>query len=428
MNKQTNIWMPYAQMQTAPPPLEVVKTQGAYLYLKDGTRLIDGIASWWTACHGYQHPHILEAINTQSQTLSHVMLGGLIHPQVTRLCERLTQLLPEPLAHVMLSESGSVAVEIALKMALQYWQQVGKTKKRQFAFLKNDYHGDTLYTMGLCDPENGMHRFFQSQLPPQQRITLPATEKEWDALNDWLAMHHETLAGIVVEPLIQGAIGMAVYAPAQLKQLCALCHRYSILVIMDEIFTGFYRTGSCFAFEQAQVIPDIVCLSKALTGGVLPLAATIAHQKIYDAFLSPHPEHALMHGTTFMGNALACAAANASLDLFEQNDYAAQVQRIEKQLTQGFSSLKHDDHITDVRIKGAMGAIELKKASPQTMLAHQQAFQAAGIFLRPINNVFYTTPALNIQDDLLERLIHVMVKQLSTHILTPSISQKGVPA
>ena len=321
-----HVWLPYSQMKTANPPLAVAATNGCRITLADGRELVDGIASWWTACHGYNHPHIRGAIEAQLGKMPHVMFGGLVHEPALTLAQRLTALMaPADLSRVFFSDSGSVAVEVALKMAVQYWLNRGRSGRSRFLAFSGGYHGDTTGAMALCDPEHGMHAVFAGLLPQQTITDLPRSEEELAALDALLARQAETLAGIVVEPLVQGAGGMIFHESAVLQKLRALADKYDLLLIFDEIFTGFGRTGKMFAFQEAGVVPDILTLSKALTGGTLPLAATLASKKVFDAFWSDDPAHALMHGPTFMANALACAAANASLDLFEREPRLFQV-------------------------------------------------------------------------------------------------------
>src|SRR5579863_8029117 len=330
-----HVWLPYAQMKTMSPPLAVTTTEGCRIRLADGRELIDGIASWWTACHGYNHPHIRAAVERQLAQMPHVMFGGMVHEPALTLARRLTALLaPADLDRVFFSESGSVAVEVALKMAVQYWRNRGSRGRQRIVSFKGGYHGDTTGAMAVSDPEGGFHAAFRGLLPEQIVLDLPTDEASMAALEATLADRAEAVAAIIVEPLVQGAGGMRFHDAYVIQNLRALADRYELLLIFDEIFTGFGRTGAMFAFQHAGVVPDIVTLSKALTGGTLPLAATIAGRKVFDAFWSDDPSRALMHGPTFMANPLACAAANASLDLFEREPRRAQVARIARTLAE----------------------------------------------------------------------------------------------
>ncbi len=284
-----HIWLPYTQMKTARLPFPVVRTDGSRIVLADGRELIDGIAAWWTACHGYNHPHIRAAVERQLQTLPHVMLGGLAHEQAFTLAQRLAALLPGDLDRVFFSESGSVAVEVAMKMAVQFWLNRGNRRRRKFLAFQGGYHGDTTGAMSVCDPDDGMHALFHGYLPEQHIVALPRDEESAAELERVLDRHGDEIAGLIVEPLVQGAGGMLFHEPAVLHRLRAAADRYDLLLIFDEIFTGFGRTGSMFACEAAGVTPDIVTLSKALTGGTLPLAATVARRKVFDAFWSDDP-------------------------------------------------------------------------------------------------------------------------------------------
>jgi adenosylmethionine-8-amino-7-oxononanoate aminotransferase len=390
----SSLWMPYSQMATAPEPLEVARTEGVHIELTDGRRLIDGCASWWTACHGYNHPHIRRAVEAQLQTMPHVMLGGLVHEPVQRLARRLAALLPGDLEHAFFSESGSVAVEVALKMALQYWLNRGERRHRRFACFRHAYHGDTFAAMSVCDPEEGMHALFKGVLAEQLLLDVPSTASERSRFDRAIAEHALELAGLIIEPLVQAAGGMKFHSPETLAHIVASARRHGLLVIFDEIATGFGRTGTMFACEQAQVVPDIITLGKALTGGTLPLAVTVARQHVYDAFLSGDPQKALMHGPTFSGNALACAAANASLDLFESEPRLEQVAAIEAQLVAGLERCRASPAVADVRIKGAIGVVELKH--PPDLDALRTRFVAAGVWVRPFGNVVYLMPPLTI--------------------------------
>jgi adenosylmethionine---8-amino-7-oxononanoate aminotransferase len=390
-------------MQTAPPPLVVERTEGVRLYLADGRELIDGIASWWTACHGYNHPHIRAATAAQLERMPHVMLGGLVHAPVTSLAARLCALLPDGLEHVFFTESGSVAVEVALKIALQYRFNRGERTRTKFVSFRGGYHGDTFAAMSICDPEEGMHRLFGAVLPPQLVVPLPGDEESMRAFERTLEAHARELTAVVLEPLVQAAGGMKFHPPETLARIAAAARRYDLLLILDEIATGFGRTGSLFACEQAGVTPDLITLSKALTGGTLPLAATVASRHVYEAFLSDDFERALMHGPTFAGNPLACAAANASLDLFETEPRLVQVAALERQLEAGLATCRGLPGVRDVRVKGAIGVVQLARA-PQ-LEALRARFVQHGVWVRPFGDVVYLMPPLVIASEDLERLI-----------------------
>jgi adenosylmethionine---8-amino-7-oxononanoate aminotransferase len=403
-----HVWLPYAQMKTAAPPLPVVRTHGAHILLADGRDLIDGIASWWTACHGYNHPHIRQAVESQLAQMPHVMFGGLVHEQPLRLAKRLTALLPGGLTRVFFSDSGSVAVEVALKMAIQYWANRGARSKNQFIAFKGAYHGDTTGAMAVSDPAVNMHAVFAGSLPKHIIVDLPEDATKAAVLDRLLAERVEKIAGIIVEPLVQGAGGMKFHDAISLKRMRVLADKYDLLLIFDEIFTGFGRTGSMFACEQAGVVPDIITLSKALTGGTLPLAATIATRKVFEAFWSDDPQKALMHGPTFMANALACAAANASLDLFEREPRLEQVAHIATSLEHGLAPCRGLPHVKDVRVKGAIGVVELDQIGDLNAL--RSRFAKQGVFVRPIGDVIYLTPAFTISADELKMLTDAVVK------------------
>jgi adenosylmethionine---8-amino-7-oxononanoate aminotransferase len=403
-----HIWLPYAQMKTVSLPLPVARTQGARIALTDGRELIDGIASWWTACHGYNHPHIRHAVEAQLASLPHVMFGGLVHEQALVLAKRLTKLLAGDLTRVFFSDSGSVAVEVAMKMATQYWINRGMRGKDQFVAFKRAYHGDTAGAMAVSDTDATMHTAFAGLLPKHQIADLPESEETAASLEKFLTEHGATIAAIIIEPIVQGAGGMAFHDANVLRCLRALADRYDVLLIFDEIFTGFGRTGIMFACEQAGVVPDIITLSKALTGGTLPLAATITTPKVFDAFWSDDPKKALMHGPTYMANALACAAANASLDLFEREPRLRQVADITTALEQGLAHCRDLPRVKDVRVKGAIGVVELDRIEDVNALRAQ--FIAEGVFIRPIGNVIYLTPAFTISSEELKTLTDAIVR------------------
>jgi adenosylmethionine-8-amino-7-oxononanoate aminotransferase len=402
-----HVWLPYSQMKTASPPLAVARTEGSRIVLADGRVLIDGIASWWTACHGYNHPHIRAAVERQLDIMPHVMFGGLVHEQALTLARRLAALLPGGLDRVFFSDSGSVAVEVAMKMALQYWTNQGIRTRRRFVAFTGGYHGDTAGAMAVSA---AMHGHSQGILPEQEIADLPRDEASTEAFERLLERHSDEIAGIIVEPLVQGAGGMRFHDADVLRRIRAAADRTRCLLIFDEIFTGFGRTGTMFACEGAGVVPDILTLSKALTGGTLPLAATIARRKVFDAFWSDDPAHALMHGPTYMANALACAAANASLDLFEQEPRLDQVRAIASALAHGLEACRGLPGVADVRVKGAIGVVELERVGDLDRL--RRRFIEAGVFVRPFGNIVYLTPALTIEPEDLARLTRAVVEVL----------------
>jgi adenosylmethionine-8-amino-7-oxononanoate aminotransferase len=405
-----HIWLPYTQMKTANPPLAAVRTQGSRITLADGTELIDGIASWWTACHGYNHPHIRAAVEAQLAAMPHVMLGGLVHEQALSLAQRLCALLPPALTRVFFSDSGSVAVEVAMKMATQYWLNRGVRGRTKFLAFRGGYHGDTIATMAVCDPEEGMHALFSGLLPQHHVVELPRDAESIAAFDAFVAQHADGIAGILVEPLVQGAGGMLFHAPDVLRHLRRIADRHDLLLIFDEIFTGLGRTGSLFALDAAGAAPDIVTLGKGLTGGTLPLAATVASQKIFEAFWSDDPAHALMHGPTFMGNALACAAANASLDLFEREPRLEQAAAIGRALAEQLAPCRRLKGVRDVRVMGAIGVVELERIDDMNALKRRLVEQ--GVWVRPFRNIVYLTPALTIAPDELASLTSAIVRTL----------------
>jgi len=391
-----HVWRPYCQMKTAPPPLPVARTEGARIVLEDGRELVDGIASWWTACHGYNHPHIRAEVEAQLARAPHVMFGGLAHEPAYRLAARLARLLPGDLDHVFFAESGSVSVEIAMKMALQYWINRGVAGKTRFVSFLGGYHGDTLATMTVCDPEEGMHGLFADVMPAQHVVALPTDVETEAALSAFLAAHAHEVAAILVEPRVQGAGGMLFHDDAVLHRLRRLADAHGVLLIFDEIFVGFGRTGDLFACEGAGVVPDIVTLSKALTGGTLPLSAAVARGHVFEAFWSDDPGAALMHGPTYMANPLACAAANASLDLFETGAWRADVARIAVGLAEGLEPCRGAPGVVDVRVVGAIGVVEFERAVDVGGLCRR--FAEAGAWIRPMGRVVYLTPPFVVSD------------------------------
>ena len=401
-----HVWLPYAQMKTAPRPLPVVASAGARLTLADGRELVDGIASWWTACHGYNHPHIADAVRAQLAQMPHVMFGGLAHEQACRLATRLAALLPGDLDRVFFTESGSVSVEVAMKMAVQFWMNRGVAGRTKILSFRGGYHGDTFATMAVCDPDEGMHAKFAGVLMPQIIADLPRDAQTLSAMRALVKAHRHELAAILVEPRVQGAGGMVFHGDDVLTGLRALADEFGLLLIFDEIFTGFGRTGALFACTGAGVVPDIVTLSKALTGGTLPLAATVARTHVFEAFWDDDADKALMHGPTFMGNALACAAANASLDLFEREPRLAEVARIAGRLETGLAPCRDLPGVKDVRVMGAIGVVQLDPVPD--LRALQGAFIARGVWVRPFRDLVYLTPALVIAEEDLAQLTNAV--------------------
>jgi adenosylmethionine-8-amino-7-oxononanoate aminotransferase len=389
-----HLWRPYTQMKTASPPLQAVSTQGSRIELADGRVLIDGIASWWTACHGYNHPHIRAGVEAQLRAMPHVMFGGLTHDPAERLAARLAGRLPGDLDHVFFTESGSVAVEVAMKMAVQSWINRGVAGRTRFLSFRDGYHGDTLGAMSVCDPDESMHAHFGGYLPAQIFADLPRDAQGLAALDALMAAHRHEIAAMIVEPLVQGAGGMKFHPPEVLADVARLAGRHGLLLIADEIFTGFGRTGTLFACEQAEITPDILCLSKALTGGTLALAATVARTEVFKTFWSDDPAHALMHGPTFMANPLACAAANASLDLFETEPRLSQVAELSGWLAEGLAPCRGRPGVVDVRVLGAIGVVQFDAPVDRERL--KARFLELGVWVRPFGDIVYLTPAFTI--------------------------------
>lgn len=392
------IWYPYQQMKTMPPPFNVVDAEGIYLYTEDN-KLIDSVSSWWSVIHGYKHPALNEAIISQVQKFSHVMLGGLTHEPVQRLSDKLQAWLPGDLDYCFFSDSGSVAVEVALKMALQYYMNRGETKRTKILALKHAYHGDTFKTMEAGDDED-YHFVLSAYGPSPHVIHIPT---KITALEAAFAQYHEQLNCFLVEPLLQGAGGMRMYDLAFLERARALCDAYGVLLIFDEVATGFGRTGNRFVADR--VLPDILVLGKALTGGYIGHAATVARKKVYDGFYSDDPTHALMHGPTFMGNALACSVALRSIELFDEGDYLTRIARIESITRRelfGFT----DPRIREIRIMGGCVCIEAKDAA--TLRGYQQFAYERGVFSRPFLNCLYAMVPYIITEDELIQVIDTM--------------------
>lgn len=405
-----HIWLPYAQMKTAARPIAAVKTRGAQITLADGRVLIDGVSSWWTAVHGYNHPAIADAMRRQLDAMPHVMLGGLAHEQAYTLAARLAAITPGDLGHTFFSESGSVAVEVALKIAVQYWRNTTGRSRTKFVAFKGGYHGDTFATMAVCDPNDGMHKLFAGALAEHVICDLPQDADGEAALAELLSTRDD-IAGVVVEPMLQGAGGMRMHDEATLKRLRAVCDQAGVLLIFDEIFTGLGRTGAMFAADRASVAPDIMTLGKALTGGAAPLAATIASARVFDAFYDDDAGKALMHGPTYSGHALGCAAANASLDLFAREPRLAQARALERRMRDALAPLAASPVVSEVRVLGAVAAVEL--TVPYNVEDARERFIARGCFIRPIGRVIYLAPAYTIENDELDALTGAIADEIA---------------
>ena len=410
---KNHLWHPYTSMTDPLPTYPVESAHGVRLKLADGRELIDGMSSWWAAIHGYNHPVLNAALEQQIQSMSHVMFGGLTHLPAVTLAEKLVNLTAKPLQHVFLADSGSVAVEVAIKMVIQYWYAQGKTKKQKLLTVRGGYHGDTLGGMSVCDPVNGMHTIFQGVLPRHFFVPQPICsddgENNIEAMEKQLQQHQSEIAAVIIEPLVQGAGGMHFYCREYLQQLRVLCDKYDVLLILDEIATGFGRTGTLFAYEQADIVPDILCLGKALTGGYLTLAATMTTAKVVQG-ISADGSGVLMHGPTFMANPLACQVANASIDLLLSSPWKAAIEQIEKQLQEELSICQELTIVRDVRVKGAIGVVELKEAVDMKTI--QADFVAQGVWIRPFNKLVYIMPPYIIKQGELTKLTQAIYKIL----------------
>jgi adenosylmethionine---8-amino-7-oxononanoate aminotransferase len=407
------IWHPYASATDTPEVFPVVAAQGVRLELADGRQLIDGMASWWCAIHGYNNPALNRALNQQLAKMSHVMFGGITHPSAVKLASLLTRLTPASLDRVFFSDSGSVAVEVALKMAIQYWYSTGRPAKQKMIALRNGYHGDTFGAMSVCDPDTGMHHLFGEVLPkhffapaPDCAFDQPCPDEELTAITDLLSEHHGEIAAVIVEPVVQGAGGMRFYSPQYLVKLRALCDAFDVLLIFDEIATGFGRTGKLFALEYAGVEPDILCLGKALTGGYMTLAATLCNQRI-SAGISEGEAGAFMHGPTFMANPLACATAIASIELLLSQPWQRNIQRLHDELAAGLAPARELANVADVRTLGAIGVIELTE--PVDMKKVQPMFVERGVWVRPFGKLVYAMPPFIMPSSDVAKLTAAMV-------------------
>ncbi|MBB3061848.1 adenosylmethionine--8-amino-7-oxononanoate transaminase [Microbulbifer rhizosphaerae] len=413
---RNHIWHPYSSLIDPPPVYPIERAEGVRIYLEDGRGLIDGMSSWWSALHGYKVPELNRALSEQMEKMSHVMFGGLTHEPAITLCKKLVEITPHTLTRVFLADSGSVSVEVAIKMALQYWQSQGRSGKNRLLALRNGYHGDTFGAMATCDPVTGMHHLFASQLTPhffapapQPKFSEPCGDEDIAELRQLIEKNHNQLAAVILEPVVQGAGGMRFYSPEYLQRVRQLCDQYDLLLIADEIATGFGRSGKLFACEHADISPDILTLGKALTGGTMTLAATLCTDRVAEGICRGEAG-VFMHGPTFMGNPLACAVANASIELLLSGPWQQRVAAIQTQLDRQLAPLRDAAGVADVRTLGAIGVVEMDQ--PVDMRQVQEALIERGVWLRPFGRLVYAMPPYVISEVDLGRLAGAMVEVL----------------
>jgi adenosylmethionine-8-amino-7-oxononanoate aminotransferase len=418
--EKAHVWHPYAPMEGALPVYPVKDARGVHLMLEDGRTLIDGMASWWSVIHGYNHPVLNRAVREQLDKMAHVMFGGLTHRPAAELAARLTGLTPEPLERVFFCDSGSVSVEVAIKMAIQYWQARGQAGKQRLLTIRRGYHGDTCGAMAVCDPETGMHHLFSGVLAKHFFAEAPTAVSDADWRDEDIAgfrqvieAHHAEIAAVILEPIVQGAGGMRFYAPEYLRRVRALCDACDVLLIADEIATGFGRTGTLFACQQAGIVPDIMCLGKAITGGYMTLAAVLTTAEI-SRTISTRAPHAFMHGPTFMANPLACAVAVASIDLLLDSPWQERIAGMARAFSRKLSPCRAWEGVADVRIKGGIGVLELER--PVNMARITQRFVDRGVWVRPFGKLVYLMPPYIISEQQLDTLLAALTEAVAEEL------------
>lgn len=421
-----HIWHPYASMAQALPQYVVKSASGVRLTLADGRELIDGMASWWSVIHGYSHPVLVKALQKQAEEMSHVMFGGLTHEPAAKLAKQLVDITPEALQKVFFSDSGSVAIEVAIKMAIQYWHAKGEPQKQRMLTIRSGYHGDTFAAMSVCDPVTGMHELFTEALTKQLFADAPQCgfNEEWDendivSLKNQLEKDHTQIAAVILEPIVQGAGGMRFYSPHYLRRVRELCDEFDVLLICDEIATGFGRTGKLFACEHADISPDILCLGKALTGGMMTLAATLTTEQVSSTICAANPG-VFMHGPTFMGNPLACSVASASIELLLNRPWQERIKALEQRLEEGLSPARELEHVANVRVLGGIGVVEMN--APVRMQEITEAFVDQGIWVRPFGKLVYLMPPCIISPDDLQQLTGALLKVIADPTLLQDCS------